>query len=114
MKRLSIFFLAFVTIWMSTWMVTDIHGWAEQENNQPHPVFSFNQTVSDDDHLATVTDHQPHCGVCSYDHGGHIGHTLAAISYFAPVIQSQNQIDILHPDFWYSRTTIPTLRPPIV
>ncbi len=112
MRRFGILFLAFVTIWMSTWMVTDIHDWAVEDNTQPHPVFSFNQTVSGD-HLATATDHQPHCGVCSYDHGGHIGHTLAAISYFAPVIQSQSQINILHPDFWYSRSTIPTLRPPI-
>lgn len=46
MKRVSIYFLAFLTFWMSTWMVTDIHDWSLVDANQLHPVFSVQQSHS--------------------------------------------------------------------
>ncbi len=115
MKRLSIYFLAFLTFWMSTWMVTDIHDWSIADADQPHPVLSVQQTQSDSDSHAAAQDHNPHCGVCSYDHGGHIGQTLASFYFVADSIPAQNSINSpLHSDFWYSRNTTPKLRPPIV
>jgi len=114
MKRASIYFLALLTFWMSTWMVTDIHDWSIADSDQPHPVFSIQQTQHvSDSHLATQ-DHTPHCGVCSYDHGGHMGQTLATSSFVAKSIPAQNIINLsLQSEFWYSRSIAPKLRPPI-
>jgi hypothetical protein len=72
MKRVSIYFLAFLTFWMSTWMVTDIHDWSLADADQAHPVFSAQQSHSVSGIQTVTQDHIPHCGVCSYDHGGHI------------------------------------------
>ncbi len=115
MKRLSIFLLAFLTFWMSTWMVTDIHGWSIADDaNQPHPVFSVQQVQVVSDLPATTEDHKPDCGVCSYDHGGHMGQTLAAISFVESFIPVQREPIPLHSKFWSSRYTTPKIRPPIV
>ncbi len=116
MKRPLIYFLAFVTFWMSTWMVTDIHDESIAEKNQLHPVFSVQSTQTDSQLPRTDSDpvNDNHCSVCSYDHGGHIGQMLAAVSYqpvFNPVL---NQPSSLPSDFWYSRPSSPTLRPPII
>ena len=114
MKRVSIYFLAFLTFWMSTWMVTDIHDWSIANADQPHPVFSAQQTQSVSDSQIATQDHHQHCGVCSYDHGGHMGQTLTTLSFVAESIPAQNAINSpLHSDFWYSRNTTPRLRPPI-
>ncbi len=115
MKRLSIYFLAFLTFWMSTWMVTDIHDWSIADASQPHPVFSVQQTQSVSDLNAATQDHDLDCGICSYDHGGHMGQTLIAIAFVEKEIPPKNLIDSprIH-DFWYSRNTAPKLRPPIV
>jgi len=114
MKRLGVYFLAFVTFWISTWMVTDIHDWSIADNNQPHPVFSVQQADTAVDRQMTTQDHHPNCGVCSYDHGGHMGQTLAALSFVAVILPVQNTIKSpLFSDFWYTRTTPPKLRPPI-
>ena len=113
MQRLSIYFLAFLTFWMSTWLVTDIHDWSIADADQPHPVFSVQQTQPVSDLQIAIHDHEPHCGVCSYDHGGHMGQTLTVASFGAAFIAAQNFINPLHPDFWFSRNTTPNLRPPI-
>jgi len=114
MKRVSIYFLAFLTFWMSTWMVTDIHDWSLADADQSYPVFSVQQSHSDSDIQTATQDHNPHCGVCSYDHGGHMGQTLASNAFVAEKIPAQNTINSpLQSDFWYSRTTLPKLRPPI-
>lgn len=116
MKRLCIYFLAFLTFWMSTWMVTDIHDWSLADADQPHPIFSVQQSHShsDSDIQTATQDHNPHCGVCSYDHGGHVGQTLAALSFVAKSIPAQNTINSsLQSEFWYSRNIAPKLRPPI-
>ena len=115
MKRLSIYSLAFLTFWMSTWMVTDIHDWSMTDTDHPHSVFSEQQLHSHSDNLTASQDHNPHCGVCSYDHGGHIGQSLAAVSFIAESIPLQNAINSPLPsDFWYSRSPSPNFRPPIV
>jgi len=115
MKRLSIYFLAFLTFWMSTWMVTDIHDLSIADTGQPHSVLSVQLTPSVSDSHTATQDHNPHCGVCSYDHGGHMGRTLASFYYVADSITAQNtQNSPLRSDFWYSRNTSPKLRPPIV
>lgn len=94
-------------------MVTDIHDWSMSDADQPHPIFSVEQTQPVSDIPAVTQDHKPHCGVCSYDHGGHIGQALAAVSFVAMSIPAQNPINSFHSNFWHSRTTIPQLRPPI-
>ncbi len=113
MKLLSIYFLAFVTIWMSTWMVTDIHDLLIADD-LPHQVSSVQQTQSVSDSQSASQDHYSHCGVCSYDHGGHMGQTLATLSFVAVNIPAQAAIKFpLHSDFWHTRSTLPGLRPPI-
>jgi hypothetical protein len=114
MKRVSIYFLAFLTFWMSTWMVTDIHDWSLADADQAHPVFSAQQSHSVSDIQTVTQDHIPHCGVCSYDHGGHMGQTLASSAFVAKSLVVQKTINSPLPaDFWYSRNTLPKLRPPI-
>ncbi|MCK4843311.1 MAG: hypothetical protein KAT04_15740 [Methylococcales bacterium] len=111
---MSIYFLAFLTFWMSTWMVTDIHDWSLADADQLHPVFSEQQTLQVSYSHTTTQDHNPHCGVCSYDHGGHMGQALASNAFVAKSILAQNIINSpLQSDFWYSRNTLPKLRPPI-
>jgi len=83
MKRLSICFLAFLTVWMSTWLVTDIHDLSIDD--QIHISQSTQQPDLDfDNHLAVIDhNHNSHCGICSYDHGEHIGQTLATFPFVA-------------------------------
>ena len=96
-------------------MVTDIHDWSIVDTEQSHPVFSIQLTQSVSDSHMTSQDHKPHCGVCSYDHGGHMGQTLATFLVVTESIPAQNATSSpLHSDFWYSRNTIPKLRPPII
>jgi len=117
MKRLSIYFLAFLTFWMSTWMVTDIHDLSIDNAAQLQRVHSVQQShIDSDQHIAATDEHRhnSHCGVCSYDHGGHIGQTLTTSSYVAESFPAQSTINrVQHSDFWYSRNTSPMLRPPI-
>ncbi len=114
MKQASIYFLAFLTFWMSTWMVTDIHDWSLVDADQPHPVFSAQQSHSESDIQTVSQDHTPHCGVCSYDHGGHMGQTLATYSTVAKSFPAQNTPkSSLQSEFWYSRRIAPKIRPPI-
>ena len=114
MKRMSIFFLAFMTFWMSTWMVTDIHDWSVADAGQPHPVLSLQAAEHLADNHSNTQDHSPHCGVCIYDHGGHMGQTLASSDFAATSIAVQNTLPSpRQADFWYSRNTLPKLRPPI-
>lgn len=94
-------------------MVTDIHDWSRMDSYQPHPIFSAQQTLQDSTQPSSDQDHQPHCRVCSYDHGGHMGQTLVAAAFVAASIPAQNVINSFHPDFWHSRSTPPKLRPPI-
>lgn len=115
MKRLSIFFLAFLTFWMSTWMVTDIHDVSIHDADQHHSTLSAAQDHSMTVSLPAIDNHQHHCGVCSYDHGGHMGKTLATFLVVDESIPAQNgHPPHLQSDFWYSRNTTPKLRPPIV
>ena len=95
-------------------MVTDIHDWSMGDVEQAHPVFSIQQSqLVSDSHVAQ--EHISHCGVCIYDHGGHMGQTLVSNDFVARRITLQNTIPApLQSDFWYSRTTLPKLRPPIV
>lgn len=101
---------------MSTWMVTDIHDLSLAQPDQSYLVLSAQQNHPEtDSHSAEEHNHSSHCGVCSYDHGGHMGKTLATLSFIAEVIPVQNVINYpLHSGFWYSRNTTPKLRPPIV
>lgn len=114
MKRLSIYFLAFLTFWMSSWLVTDIHDWSIADADQPHPVFSSLQTIQTSDLDSVSHDHKTQCGVCSYDHGGHMGQSLATLFFLAESIPAENTLHFpLHSEFWHSRITTPKLRPPI-
>jgi hypothetical protein len=82
--------------------------------NQPHPVFSVQQFHSGSDIQTVAEDHNSHCGVCSYDHGGHMGQTLASNVFVTKNILAQNTINSpLQADLWHSRNTLPKLRPPI-
>ncbi len=95
-------------------MVTDIHDLSIDNTDQAHSVISVQQSQSASDKHIASEDHNHHCGVCSYDHGGHMGQTLATFTVVAESIPAQKVIiSPLHSDFWYSRNTAPGLRPPI-
>ena len=68
--------LALCILWMSTWLVTDIHDVAAADRNQPHPIFSTQLEASDSDLVVNFNTETSHCEVCSYDHGGHMGQAL--------------------------------------
>ncbi len=94
-------------------MVTDIHNLLVTDN-QPHHATSVQQVQSIADSQTANQDHYSHCGVCSYDHGGHMGQTLATLSFVAVNISAQHTVNFpLGSDFWYSRSLPPKLRPPI-
>jgi len=114
MKRLGIYFLAFVTFWVSTWMVTDIHDWSIA-SKQPHPIFVIQSSIHQDIALESHSNaNDSHCnGICSYDHGGHVGKTFPAILSLANFIPNQPSIFSRHASFWHSRTILPKFRPPI-
>jgi len=116
MKRVTIYFLAFLTFWLSTWMVTDIHDWTKNNTDQGHPVFSLESHPSIDDTALTDTpDTHNHCtGVCSYDHGGHTGHSfppLTVSTFTASVVRG---IQATESYSYYYHHDGPFLRPPIV
>ncbi len=95
-------------------MVTDIHDWSLADADQPHPVFSVQHSHPDSDIQTATTDDNPRCGVCSYDHGGHMGQALAALSYVTKSFPAQNSHQFpLQSEIWYSRKISPKLRPPI-
>jgi len=113
MNRLCIYFLAFLTFWVSTWMVTDIHDWSLVDTAQAsHSVLHVSQSCSDIQ--TSAQSHNQHYGACSYDHGGHIGHTLAARTLTVTHIPEQETVHAIPLSrFWYSRKITPALRPPI-
>jgi hypothetical protein len=112
MKRLGIYFLVFITFWVSTWMVTDIHDWSMLEQPQPHPIFSIQSPAHQDIALKSHSN-DSHCSICSYDHGGHVGKTFPAILSLASFIPNQHFIFSRHARFWHSRIIPPKFRPPI-
>jgi len=114
MKRLGIYFLAFATFWISTWMVTDIHDWSIMSKQQPHPIFSI-QSVSPQHQAMALENHinYPHCRICSYDHGGHIGKTLPVILSLTAFIPKQKFIFSPYATNWHFRIIPPKFRPPI-
>jgi len=63
MKQLGVYFLAFVTFWVSTWMVTDIHEWALDDARHPHSVYAVQQAQSVSDSQSATHDHFSHSGI---------------------------------------------------
>jgi len=116
MKRVTIYFLAFLTFWLSTWMVTDIHDWTKSNNPQGHPVFSLESHTSiDDADLFDTTDTHNHCtGVCSYDHGGHTGHSFPPLNFSTFMVNIARGIQATESYSYYYHHDSPALRPPIV
>lgn len=115
MKRLSSSILAFMVIWMSTWMVTDIHDLVNIETHHYVSVNAIEHAQSLSDHDASAEIHHSSCGVCSYDHGGHMGQTLTARPLVAKTILVKNTVNFPSTsEVWHSRNTVPKIRPPIV
>ena len=113
MKPLCIYFLAFLTLWMSTWLVTDVHEWSMLDDQHTHAQIStasvsLMTTVQNIDH-----DHEHHSGICSYDHGGHVGQVLATVIYSTAFIPTQNSTIPISSEFWHTQISPPKLRPPI-
>ncbi|BCG66006.1 MAG: hypothetical protein methR_P3878 [Methyloprofundus sp.] len=95
-------------------MVTDIHEWSIADAEHTHAAFSTVQIQPTIDMKVATECHEQHEGVCSYDHGGHIGQTLATRAAIAIRIPAPNITKApLYSDFYYSRYTTPKLRPPI-
>ena len=120
MKRLSLCLLACLTFWMSTCLVTDIHQWSFSDSTHLHTVAlvqhdllavdSYQHDMSIDSQVDSS-----HSGVCSYDHGGHMGKSLTTFPVLVHCFPSKGIINTsLSSHFWYSRPHSPILRPPIV
>ncbi len=117
MKRFLSSLLILMTLWMSTWLVTDIHLVYAANAHNPHPVFSMqlDDTVEKATLLGSGEGEDSHgCHFCSYDHGGHVGAlafqgNLTATfyppspGYFPPYLFTVSPL-----------THTPFLRPPIV
>jgi hypothetical protein len=111
-KSLSLF-LAVITFWMSTWLITDIHDVASAAPDQPHPIFSAQTNhVAEDLQMGEDSD-SPHCQVCSYDHGGHVGQALASAPIDIPLAEPQATLAAASVAGWLSHTPRPKHRPPI-
>lgn len=116
MNRFLSALLVIVTLWMSTWMVTDIHVVIAADKPLPHPVFSAQAdlTPSTDSGILQQTEDDHTCHFCSYDHGGHIG-ALALPEHFLPIAMERGTT-LLPPYSFILSATPPShlLRPPIV
>ena len=118
MKRFLSATLILMTLWMSTWLVTDIHVVYAGDGHHPHPVFSIQADdagshASVDPADEETQDHHS-CHFCSYDHGGHIGAMVLPMQWGILCPQPPNG-DLL-PYFRSCSPHIhpPKLRPPIV
>lgn len=115
MMRFSLYFLAFLTLWMSTWMVTEIHDVSvlNRYNSFQESTVQLSTSFAHHEH-EEEHEHASHCGICSYDHDGHTGKTLATSSFVAESYSEQNTIRYtLQPNLWYSGNTSPDIRLPI-
>jgi len=118
MKRFLSATLILMTLWMSTWLVTDIHVVYAGDGDHPHPVFS----IQADDAGSHASDHpagegtQDHhrCHFCSYDHGGHVGAMVLPeqLDLFCPHLPSGYLSPYFHSCSPHHHP--PKLRPPIV
>jgi len=98
---------------MSTWLVTDVHEWSMIDAQYTHAAISSQSTALVPTVQAEDHNHDHHEGVCSYDHGGHIGQVLATVVNATAFIPEQDSENPAYPDFWYTRILSPKLRPPI-
>lgn len=112
MRKFISCLLALCTLWMSTWLVTDIHDVVD--GNQPHPVFSSQAEPSDSDLMANFDRESSDCGVCSYDHGGHTGQALIIVRLASVRFDCRVTRQICDISSLPSHITTPTQRPPIV
>ncbi len=76
--------LILTTLWMATWLATDIHVLSEGGDHQSHPLFSFQMETG-----KPAPSHGPGdgdaCRFCSDDHGGHVGGMALPPVFFLPV-----------------------------
>ncbi len=95
-------------------MVSDIHIESTEHAHNVHQLAYSVSIQSASEHAHTAFDGHAHSSVCSYDHGGHMGKTLATALFINENIASQRLIkSASHPYIWFSRNTAPKLRPPI-
>ena len=118
MQRFLSSTLILMTLWMSTWLVTDIHIAYAADTHNPHPVFSLSvdDTASDEAiPPASEGGQDGHgCHFCSYDHGGHVG---ALAFQGSPATTFHPPASGYFPPYRFSFSPLthpPFLRPPIV
>jgi hypothetical protein len=105
--------LTFMILWVSTWMVTDIHDLTSTGPDQSHPLFSSSSDLSAADLLDEADGAAPDCHVCSYDHGGHVGQTLPMTAPGIALRMDGAPPPVTDLSNWRSRVTTPHLQPPI-
>ena len=113
MNRPLSWLLIVMTLWMSTWLVTDIHVAHARGDHQAHPLFS----VAADP--AVATDDAPDgddgsCHFCSYDHGGHVGGMAVPPDYALVLVSAPSSPPRADRFTFVPHTDPPTHRPPIV
>ena len=108
MNRLCTCFLVFLTLWMSTWLVTDVHEWSMVDDQHTHIQASIASRPA-----SSETEHEHHNGICSYDHGGHIGQAIATINDSTSYTPAQNSTLSLYSALWQTQIPRKKLRPPI-
>ncbi len=109
MNRLCIFFLAFLTLWVSTWLVTDVHEWSMFDDQHTHTLMSIPSTA-----LFTEVEQGHHSGICSYDHGGHIGQAIVTILNYTALTPTQSFAPPHYSALWQAQIAPQKSRPPIV
>jgi len=113
MRSFIAYLLTFMILWVSTWMITDIHDLASTGPDQPHPLFSVSSDIHPANSFDQSDDTVPDCHVCSYDHGGHMGQVLP-VAVQGITLKMDDASSVPSPlSGWHSHTTTPDLKPPI-
>ncbi len=117
MKRFLSPLLILMILWMSTWMVTDIHVLYADDGHNPHPVFSIqadDAAAGIQDLASQAGDDSDGCHFCSYDHGGHIGAMAFPGNFIPTFLPPPSEY---FPPYSFASSPLthsPSLRPPIV
>ncbi|WP_022947087.1 hypothetical protein [Methylohalobius crimeensis] len=119
MKRTLSWLLSVSILWMSTWLVTDIHGVYVGARSHAHPLLIQQAAVEKDADLAKGQqedgkDSSSHCHFCSYDHGGHVGALVMLESANPMLLGVSEAASFAYLFSWFDLTAPPRQRPPIV
>ncbi|BCX88278.1 hypothetical protein MIN45_P0647 [Methylomarinovum tepidoasis] len=112
MNRLLCCLLIFTTLWMATWLLTDVHVVHAAGDHQLHPLFSMQPEAGKEAVHGDPGDDS--CHFCSYDHGGHVGGMALPPDFTVAVLTPPDSWPPPYRSHFSPLIRPPTPRPPIV